>query len=144
MNRILLALLFCSAAACTAGASTDDNGDLTASESRRSGRADRVLVAPNADGTCNPGFEIEVEHGVVWCKSHGSSSSSSSSGSSSSGASSSSSSSSGNTSSSSGAVGTFACQVNADCPLGQECEIEVEHGVTTAFCKDHGGRGGRR
>ena len=27
------------------------------------------------------------------------------------------------------------CAADTDCPAGFECEIEVEHGVTTSFCK---------
>ncbi|MEQ1738219.1 MAG: hypothetical protein ABL886_17685, partial [Rhodoglobus sp.] len=27
------------------------------------------------------------------------------------------------------------CAADTDCPTGFECEIEVEHGVTTSFCK---------
>lgn len=115
-----------------------------------------------ADSDCPAGFEceIEVEHGVTtsFCKSHGGghgghgghsssghSSSSGSSGhsSSSSGHSSSSSSSSGHSSSSSSSSSSGSsagsCTTDADCPAGQECEIETEHGVTTSFCKAHGG-----
>lgn len=31
------------------------------------------------------------------------------------------------------------CAADADCPSGFECEIEEEHGVTTSYCKSHGG-----
>jgi Cys-rich repeat protein len=34
------------------------------------------------------------------------------------------------------------CAADADCPAGFECEIEVEHGVTTSFCQSHGGDDG--
>ncbi len=27
------------------------------------------------------------------------------------------------------------CAADTDCPTGFECEIEVEHGVTTSFCQ---------
>ena len=29
------------------------------------------------------------------------------------------------------------CAVDADCPTGFECEVEVEHGTTTSFCIAH-------
>jgi Cys-rich repeat protein len=29
------------------------------------------------------------------------------------------------------------CAQDTDCPTGFECEIEVEHGVTTTFCQAH-------
>ena len=29
------------------------------------------------------------------------------------------------------------CAADTDCPAGFECEIEVEHGVTTSFCQAH-------
>ncbi|NVB83609.1 MAG: hypothetical protein HOV81_34865 [Kofleriaceae bacterium] len=29
------------------------------------------------------------------------------------------------------------CAADTDCPSGFECEIEVEHGVTTSFCQAH-------
>ena len=32
-----------------------------------------------------------------------------------------------------------ACETNADCAAGLECETEIEHGVETSFCKEHGG-----
>jgi hypothetical protein len=35
-----------------------------------------------------------------------------------------------------------ACSTNADCPAGLECEVEVEHGATSSFCKPHGNGGG--
>jgi Cys-rich repeat protein len=31
------------------------------------------------------------------------------------------------------------CASDADCPGGFECEIELEHGVTTSYCQSHGG-----
>lgn len=33
----------------------------------------------------------------------------------------------------------IACSTNTDCPTGFECESETENGVTTSFCKSHGG-----
>jgi Cys-rich repeat protein len=30
------------------------------------------------------------------------------------------------------------CTADTDCPTGFECEIEVEHGVTTSYCQAHG------
>lgn len=72
-------------------------------------------------GQCPAGYELEVEHGGTFCKPHGGDDGNSGSGNSG--------------SSTQGA----ACQSNADCAAGLECEIEVEHGVTTSVCKPHGG-----
>lgn len=80
--------------------------------------SDHVVPAPTgtvAPGACPPGFEVEVEHGVSSCKPHGT------------------------PVGGGGAAGQTACTTNADCAPGLECEVEVEHGVTTAFCKAHGG-----
>jgi hypothetical protein len=34
----------------------------------------------------------------------------------------------------------MACATDADCAAGLECEIQVEGGVTTSYCKAHGGK----
>lgn len=66
-------------------------------------------------GACPPGYELEVEHAEVFCKPHG-----------------------GDDPSSGEGTGS-ACATSADCAPGYECEVEIEHGVTTSFCKAHGG-----
>jgi Cys-rich repeat protein len=73
--------------------------------------------ASGATATCPPGFEQEVEHGGTFCKPHG-----------------------GNDDhGDGGSASGSACASNADCAPGLECEVELEHGVTTSFCKPHGG-----
>ncbi|CAN5753826.1 hypothetical protein BH11MYX3_BH11MYX3_38630 [soil metagenome] len=39
------------------------------------------------------------------------------------------------TSTASRAIIETACVADTDCPTGFECEIEVEHGITTSFCQ---------
>lgn len=39
--------------------------------------------------------------------------------------------------SSQGAIIQTPCAMNSDCPANFECEIEIEHGQTTSFCKSH-------
>ncbi|MBX3210086.1 MAG: hypothetical protein KF764_33960 [Labilithrix sp.] len=71
--------------------------------------------------TCPPGFEQELEHGGTFCKPHGGGKDSD------------------DDSDGGAASAGGACATDADCAAGLECEIEVEHGVTTSFCKPHGG-----
>ncbi|APR81508.1 Hypothetical protein A7982_06857 [Minicystis rosea] len=67
-------------------------------------------------GTCPAGYELETEHGSTFCKPHG------------------------GTGKKDGTQTTGdACITSADCASGLECEVETEHGVTTSFCKAHGG-----
>ncbi len=82
----------------------------------------------SAPGTssCPPGFEQETEHGGVFCKPHGGDDDGHDGGAASTG---------------SGSAGA-ACTTDADCAAGLECETELEHGVTTSFCKAHGGGNG--
>jgi len=82
-----------------------------------------------SNGQCPPGYELETEHAETFCKPHGGDDSGSSSGS-------------GSSSSGSGsgtAVEGSTCSTNEDCAPGLECEVEVEQGVTSSFCKAHGG-----
>lgn len=73
-------------------------------------------ISHNADaasaGQCPAGFELEEEHGSTFCKPHG-----------------------GDDASGGGTTGGAACSSSADCAPGLECEVEEEHGVTTALCK---------
>lgn len=77
------------------------------------------------DGSCPPGYELEVEHGQTYCKPHGGDDGGGDGG--------------GGGSDDPPNDGTIECETDADCGAGLECEVEVEHGVTTAFCKPHGG-----
>lgn len=74
----------------------------------------------SSDATCPPGYELEIEHGEAFCKLHGG----------------------GGSGADDGGVpgGSAACTTDADCPAGEECEVELEHGQTTSSCKPHGGR----
>ncbi len=111
--------------------------DLTSGSSNQrlgsDSNGDSIACATDAD--CPTGFECEVEaeHGTTTslCKPHdeaeaegaddnapGSDDNAGSTG--------------------TGTAGT-ACATSADCGAGLECEVEVEHGVTTATCKAHGG-----
>lgn len=79
---------------------------------------------------CPPGFEQETEHGGIFCKPHGGDDGGKNDG--------------GASTSSGGAAAGAACTTDADCASGLECETELEHGVTTSFCKPHGGgKGGK-
>jgi len=79
--------------------------------------------AHDADGACPPGYELEIEHGQEFCKPHGGDDTSDDS----------------STDDSPGTSSGAACAVDSDCPAGEECEVEVEHGTTTGTCKAHGG-----
>ncbi|MBX3155275.1 MAG: hypothetical protein KF773_04690 [Deltaproteobacteria bacterium] len=68
--------------------------------------------AHDTSGTCPAGYELEIEHGQAYCKPHGGGG---------------------------GGGGGATCATDADCPAGQECEVEVEHGQTSSYCKPHGG-----
>lgn len=68
-------------------------------------------------GDCPAGYEREIEHSQIFCKPHGGAD---------------------GVGSGAGTAGD-ACATSADCAAGLECEIEVEHGVTTAACVAHGG-----
>lgn len=88
--------------------------------------------AHDEDGTCPDGYELEVEHGQSYCKPHGGDDAGTDD----------STDDSGTDDSSTDPTGTSsgaACAVDTDCPAGEECEVEVEHGTTTGTCKAHGG-----
>lgn len=73
----------------------------------------------DGDGSCPAGFEQEVEHGETFCKPHGGD---------------------GNDDGLGGSAPQGqTCTTDADCGAGLECEVEIEHGVTTSICKAHGG-----
>lgn len=71
--------------------------------------------------TCPAGYETEEEHGHVFCKPHGSKEQDAAS-----------------QAAPSPSAAPGACQVDADCGPGRECEMESEHGRQVSFCKDHG------
>ena len=116
------------------------------------GGGDGSSVACDVDDDCPVGQECELEHGGSFCKPHGSGAGGSGAGSNSgsgaggSGAGSSSGSGAGGSgagsSSGSGAGGSGAgsssteCVTDADCPAGEECEIQDQG----SFCKPHGGQ----
>lgn len=79
--------------------------------------------AHDEDGTCPAGYELEVEHGQAFCKPHGGDDTSDDT--------------SDDDQPTTGSGAT--CAVDSDCPAGEECEVEVEHGTTTGTCKAHGG-----
>ncbi len=88
----------------------------------------------HSDGTCPAGYELEVEHGQSYCQPHGGSGGGSGDGSGGGSGGGSDDNDAGGT----GALGAT-CAIDADCAAGLECEIEVEHGTTTATCQPHGG-----
>lgn len=85
------------------------------------GTADSYCVSYDdsitSSGDCPAGYELEEEHGSTFCKPHGGDDDGSGSG---------------------ATGGGQACSTDADCGAGLECEVEIEHGVTTSFCKPHG------
>lgn len=83
---------------------------------------------------CPVGYEAETEHGQTFCKPHGGTGSDGPDG----GVGGGSGSDAGGVGGGSGG-GSATCSVDADCPDGQECETEEEHGQTTSICKPHGG-----
>lgn len=146
MKKLLLSLLLISPTACT--------DDLTSSQQRaiidtpcaadadcptgfecevevEHGTTTSYCQADDVDGECPAGYELEVEDGQAYCKPHGGDDASGHSG----GDDSTDDSGSDPTTPSSGA----SCAADSDCPAGEECEIEVEHGTTTGTCKPHGG-----
>jgi Cys-rich repeat protein len=85
-----------------------------------------------SDGACPAGYELETEHEGTFCKPHGGDDSDDNGGTDDivgddSGG------------TNGGAAEGAACQSSAECAAGLECEVEVEHGVTTSICKAHGG-----
>ena len=81
------------------------------------------------DADCPAGYECEVEeeHGETWsfCKPHGGDDGAD-----------------GGVDDDGGTGGTggddgLTCTSDADCPAGEECEIEEEHGETWSFCQPH-------
>lgn len=80
----------------------------------------------DGDGVCPAGYELELEHGQAYCKPHGGDDGSG-----------------GGSGTDDGGTGTGVtgdtCATDADCGAGLECEVELEHGVTTATCQPHGG-----
>ncbi len=68
---------------------------------------------------CPAGFEQETEHAGTFCKPHGGKAD-------------------GDVPATGAAPSGAACATDADCAPGLECELE--HGLTTAFCKPHRGR----
>jgi Cys-rich repeat protein len=85
-------------------------------------------------GDCPAGYEQEIEHGQIFCKPHGGDDDDSDGGHGGSDDS---------DDDSDGGIdpgtGVIECETDADCGAGLECEVEVEHGVTTATCEPHGG-----
>lgn len=90
--------------------------------------------AHDADGACPAGYELEIEHGQEFCKPHGGDDDSSTDDSSTDDSTDDSS-----TDDQPGTSSGAACAIDSDCPAGEECEVEVEHGTTTGTCKAHGG-----
>jgi hypothetical protein len=77
--------------------------------------------------SCPAGTEPELEHGTTFCKAPGTASGSgldddAGAGSSTSG----------------GAAAGATCATTADCAAGLQCEVQLEHGVTTQTCKASG------
>lgn len=117
-------------------------------------------VAPGAPATCPAGFEAEPEHGALACKPDGTSSGGGGGGGGS-GGSGSGGAAGGHGADDTAASGTdaghgaddtpatstgttpagAACTTTADCATGLECEIDVEHGATTATCMVHSSGG---
>ncbi len=127
---LVAAAVSLSAVACAAP-STDDVPDSTEQavrgrRGRHDGADDNGPKTGPTQGSCPAGYELEIEHGVSRCKPHGTAA--------------------GNSTdvgaapsapSTGGAAASSACTTDADCAAGLECEVEVEHGVTTSQCKAH-------
>jgi hypothetical protein len=92
----------------------------------------------HSDGTCPAGYELEVEHGQSFCQPHGGDDDGSGGGSGSGSGGDDDDDDDGGTGTGAGQLGE-ACASAADCSAGLECEVEVEHGTTTATCQPHGG-----
>jgi len=99
------------------------------------------------NGTCPAGYETEVEHGQTFCKAHGGAGSDDGAGTGADdgagtgaddGAGTGADDGAGTGSDDGSGAGSVACTTSADCPAGQECEVEIEHGQTTSTCKLHG------
>lgn len=120
----IFAVLTASSVACTS--TVDEPTNSTNDALRRGGRdgSDVSSDGAGSDGSCPPGTETEIEHGSTTCKAHGGNGTKDGSSDDSDGS----------------ATGGSSCTTNADCAPGLECETEVEHGLTTSFCKKHGGR----
>lgn len=83
--------------------------------------------AHDSSTECPAGYELEIEHGQSYCKPHGGDDGNGG----------------GSDDDNGDSTGTGmtgdTCASDADCAPGLECEIEIEHGQTTSFCKPHGG-----
>lgn len=77
-----------------------------------------------ANGDCPPGYELEEELEGTFCKPHGDDATDDGGV--------------GGDDAASGGSGAT-CVTDADCPAGEQCEVEIEHGNTTSVCKAHGG-----
>ncbi|MBL8621191.1 MAG: hypothetical protein JNK64_07810 [Myxococcales bacterium] len=82
----------------------------------------------SSDGSCPAGYEAEVEHGQVYCQPHGGGGGGGGGGSDDDGG----------VGTGTGTLGTD-CTTDADCAVGLECEVEVEHGQTVSTCQPHTG-----
>jgi hypothetical protein len=132
---VVAAAVSLSAVACAAP-TTDDTTDSTEQavrgrRGRHNGADDNGPKTGPTQGSCPAGYELEIEHGVSSCKPHGTPSAADG------GAAPSPSTDGGSAPSTGGASAGSACTTNADCAAGLECEVEIEHGVTTSQCKAH-------
>jgi hypothetical protein len=98
---------------------------------------------------CPAGYEVEIEHGSNFCKPHGGGGGGGGGGTGGEGGVDDHGGGGGGGADDDGGTatgtspgtspGTSTCTTSADCPAGLECEVQVEHGVTTSTCKAHGG-----
>jgi Cys-rich repeat protein len=131
MSKLLLALTVSAFTACTddtlgsasraildqdCAADTDCPAGFECEIEVEHGVTTSFCQAHDEDGTCPAGYELEVEHGQEYCKPHG-----------------------GDDDDQPGTGSGAACASDTDCPAGEECEIEIEHGTTTGTCQAHGG-----
>lgn len=166
-NTVILGFLAATLAACTGGAGTGSTSQASTvvldvrcaadaecpsgfecETEEEHGAASSYCVSHEDHGTstgvCPAGYEQEIEHAETFCKPHGGGSDDD--GTSDDSSSSDDDPSGGDDSAPDAGAGSAPegseCASDADCAAGLECEIQIENGVTTSFCKAHGGNKG--